>query len=399
MVRSDHGREHDQFPHFANWLDAFVSGKSTPATEPALEESSDAAEDRQLREAARQFHGLVSLADRQLGSSATTDRLDQIWEHVVATSGTATVATVGAIPDSNPERYRHAGRTTSSRIGQRWHSAINGVLAAVLILGLTFGIWKTFGNLNGGGSEEPTQLSALLNQEGTPENEPTPTVEMLGTPAPVAIEDLPAAEDCTVEPLTVDEVLEIVDFDTTIGRNSVYGLEGASAYVGSGAEDQPIDTRDTLNPETHNLVSGVLWEWNACVMADSWFQVWALMPAGSIRGMVTETLYPVYVTRDEGRVLLERVQAEGKAGNLQLPSVTWSLELGIELVDPDPANSRFADYPGAVRAGFLTYDTDGVLIAEAPVDSELYCQRHFTDIFRWSPVERRWLFTTEIPRG
>lgn len=204
----------------SNWLDAFVAGTSTPAPEPAADPELSA-----LCATASQFHGLAQAGARY---AAATSRLPVTWEDLMSTHVTSAhpmdvIPSVRGIfeksrspakpavsnqPREDPfdaGRSIRRGRTRSTSSGQApgpplrggWHVALNVVLAAMLILALTAGIWRATGGFIPSFGDDPRPptipFGGFVAQVGTP------TAAASANLAPIS------PEDCDVERRSVDE--------------------------------------------------------------------------------------------------------------------------------------------------------------------------------------------------
>ena len=154
--------------YFDHWLDALVSGAGIPETDMASDPTTDPVISRDVRNAARQFHGLAARADRTSQDIATSTRLNAIWEDIMDARLSPTAAVSG---------HTGPGEARSARIGTgaierlpvplaRFQPVINGVLAAALILALATGIWRAAGTFDLGfgnaGNGSPTQLTGPI---------------------------------------------------------------------------------------------------------------------------------------------------------------------------------------------------------------------------------------------
>jgi hypothetical protein len=109
--------------------------------------------------------------------------------------------------------------------------------------------------------------------------------------------------------------------------------------------------------ETIDQISLVHTEWLSCVMANSYFQMWALSHRDLIFREVTTLIYPTYVTREEGRALLEQLRDTGGAGI----SGELSERYLPYYIDPNPAHSNQAA-PGQIQLGCILLDENGEVI-------------------------------------
>lgn len=253
--------DRDTRTFFDHALDALVAG--TPGHELASNRTSDPAAFADLRRAAHQFQGLAARADRSSEDAATRQTLDTIWENVMNTHVplATTVAPSTGLISEHPRPKSGPGRTTLSPQAVGWHRVTNAVLAAALILAIATGFWRATDGFDPGNSGDgPTQLAGLTAQDATPDSS--------------GRVDLPTADECTVEPLTVDRVMEIVE--------DPYDLEGQLASIDPDASPPPrvagpSDYPDYPSQEMMDEIIIVHRQMIACSLAESPFQVWALV--------------------------------------------------------------------------------------------------------------------------
>lgn len=306
-------------------LDALVTG--TPEHDHASDRTSDPATSADLRRAAHQFHGLAARADRRAEGVATQQTLDSIWENVMNThvpSSTTITSPATLIPGRRPRP--HLRRHAISPGSFPWHGTANGLLAAVLILAIATGFWRATDGFGPGNGDQASHLASLTAQDATPS----------GSPVRV---DMPTAEDCTVEPLTVDRVMEIVEDPYDLGEK-VVGTPGPPPP--SVIEPSTYPTQEVMDE-----IDAVHRQVIACAMAGSPFQVWALVHPARVAENVLQAL-PVYADESEVRAYLGQLQ-DGLADE-QAISIASSYGLlygptppgevtGAIMVDPNPRNS------------------------------------------------------------
>ncbi len=373
---------------FDSWLDAYVAGPSTPASRTASE-STDAGR----RDAARQFHDLARRAE----PTATDPSLPTTWEDFMNVSTAA--AHTHPRPAPTDRRLVPAGPATAPQ-GRKplmpfastgLHHAANMLLAATILLALSAGIWRaTEGtgdspNGNGPGTEDEAAFApdTTVWEPATPGASDTITVTVL-----------PTAEECTVAPLTVDEVLWYIDDPIAANRSRVMG-QPATPDTGNDATSDslavtavPTGPASTAQPDTGNdltpvpagpaseeqlaVVAEVQRMWMACVLAGSPFQRWALESPSLVAEQV-RPLFPNFVTRDEARRILEDVEASGEtipaddfwrtpnASYLMIVSEGFPALGTVALIDQTPANSWMVDgRTGSV--GYILYDMEDATV-------------------------------------
>jgi hypothetical protein len=296
---------------FNAYLDALASGRSTPDASDAVADQS--ADPSMPAETARELHDLARAADARQG-----DPPDSIWENIMH-AGVATPAmspraiTTRVGPEQPPEASRGAtatiwpGRRSRPQrgIGQRAGRWFNILAAAVLLLGLAAGwYFSSIGPGGSGGGRDDGQFAALpAMQGGTPAATPAP-MELLGP------------EDCTVEPLTVDEVMAIVENPSDrVGQLGLYGgkfVPGGGMYeepsMGSftGPIVWPREPNDVTVPdgELRLQIEAVTNEYLACLAWGANFQLWALEYPGQVQSSILGN-FPVYRSQEQVRAYVE----------------------------------------------------------------------------------------------
>jgi hypothetical protein len=340
------------------WLDSGGAGlppHTDPTSDPDLAE---------LVATAHRFHRLVDAGERH---AAAISPLPTTWEEFMSTPTTASTrssADIQILP-------RRVADLVSARPDQSWpkrsswNTAANLLLAAALILALSAGIWRATGDVNlGFGGGEPNQptipFGGFVQQEATPSG------------AAVDPATLPKAEDCTVEPLTVDEVMAIVKTpDPYVGWTPAESAPHATPGVLAQANSTPAYTLHPgwgpLTQEELDGVSATMHMWYSCQVADSWFQVWALETPAKVQ-QTLETAFPGLPIEEEIRSTLEDL-ADGTLVDgpriLTNPAKAESFAMRRDTIDPNPANS-FRAGEGQVIAGYASYEPDGTLVQVRP---------------------------------
>lgn len=363
--------------HFDHWLDALVSGKPAPEADAASDSTTDPATSREVRDAARQFHELAARADRTTHEIATNTRLDAIWEDIMDAhlSPSATVS-----GHTRPGAAQNAGVGTGAIARSpvplaRFQLIINGVLAAALILALATGIWRAGGTFDlgfgNGGNGSPTQLAGLVNQDATPA---TPDPSVVGSTV-----TLPTADECTVTPLTVDEVIAILkDPVGTYVRNQTAGAATPAATEATAEAERranAIALAETAAPIPQDIMDEVVAaqrQWVACIMKGSYFQVWALTYPGTVHDEITRVL-PLFTSEEETRAMLTELERSGSIEGLPPLSDRYA-DGRVTLVDPDPSSAQFsasADGTWAtVSTGWILYDAEGNPLERHPYTAD-----------------------------
>lgn len=379
--------------HFDHWLDAMVSGMPAPETGKASDATTDPASSRDVQNAARQFHGLAARADRTTQEFATTTRLNTIWEDIMDAQLAPTAAVTGNTAHGEAPGAR-AGTGTIERspvpLG-RFQPIINGMLAAALILAVATGIWRAqdgfdLGFGNGEDDQMPVQFSAMTGQgEATFEADPVPT-----------------ADECTIAPLTVDEVIEIFQ------KPLVYIYEPGNQIVpmatpAAGALSEPPPV---VRPEPSVIQEIVATQrtWLACMIAGDPFQVWAMESDVRIVQSIGNRYLGGY-DLEAIRADLEAVQRSGAKGTrFELPA--YSDDTLVPMVIGEDIDIYYTHNVDTFVSAALYWTTvDGALAgrpgyltekqfndpAHAPLRDQ-FVSRNNTGIYTYSTDRNRWLF-------
>lgn len=357
---------------FIDWLDAFVAGRSTPDIEVEAEtELSD------ICLAARQFHGLdVRLEQYAVSVSPHTTS----WEDIMsAHPGTLEAPGVGATD-------HHASRSSVSNIAhiRTWERAANALLIAALVLALAAGLWRAADNLGFGNGNQPPDGESIPFGGALPRDDN-------GNVDPSV---LPVAEDCTVEPLTVDEVLSYIDepFGSTAGTPA-----GSPDPGSEGEELSPSVTPAPPRPIARNDLEGIAQAhrmWMSCVLAESYFRVWALEDPDYVRAQVLIAIQ--LLDPEEQRAALKDLEANGARENgifFPFSQRGYPGPDRIHTIIDDPENSIHDTF--IYRVGYASYSPDGTLICQVSpaddgpditmVDS---CNSY---LFTWNEARTTWL--------
>ncbi len=266
--RNDHA-EHQ----FDIWLDAFVAGMSTPASRAAFD-----SETSEVRDAARQFHGLAHGAERSL----TLPPFASTWEDFmhaqpaspfpIAPSSIRRVADlVSAPPHSGSTPHRHR---------PSWDRAFSAALVVALVLATVTMVWRVVGNpFSGPGGESPPEpLRFAAFQDG-------------GESELFEVAEVPDPGECTVEPLTVAKVMERVQKPQGYeARMATPGASTPTAFQKENEEFEGESLYDTPDQETVDAIAASQRQWLACHLAGDLFRVWAL-ESGT---MIQATIFSIY---------------------------------------------------------------------------------------------------------
>lgn len=309
--------------HFASWLDAFVAGTSTPVNR---KEPDSAFAD--LQRAATQIHDLNRSASEIMPDLSPVPS----WETFMSSS--PTIHIVPSTPSAAKPPF-----TFDPRAASRWlriDRAASLLLAAVLLLSITAGIWQASGGFISSNDSppptDPTKANLGLVQ-ATPDSE-----------QPV---DLPTAADCTVEPLTVDEVLWYVTSPQAALTNLPHANQSLSSlqqiepkYIEMSASDVKGSLATAEDIESASKTQRM---WMACILAESYFQVWAVQDPYLVQSDVISRI-PTLTGIDQTRSILEELKLNGAPIDVETAT-------GFQL---------FADikYPGGEGIQVINQDLD-----------------------------------------
>lgn len=345
-----------------------------------------------LERTAQRIH---AAAGPGLNAALPHTRRTDLWSDIMHTMPQSTA------PATTPG-HRIAERWTPPR----WNAVANGALAAALVLALVAGFWR-FGDLpgtgNGSGDDNDGAQFAAQTGEATAEvgapgdtpdaADPRPTAELTDEPAIT----MPTAADCTVDPLTVGEVLAIVDSPEAASRAPIYMVEDA---YGFGVDQTRTFVANEPPPQkTMNEIATSHFLYMACAMTGDWFRVWALSDPSLVYRDVVEGLYPTYITRQDARILLEELLKEGRAGGLPYLAEHLGGFDYSEMVNNDPASSKAVAIlddgtPVDVMVGTAGYTADGRKIkdSERSISSEHAANPVIAYLqYVWSFEQERWL--------
>jgi hypothetical protein len=348
---------------FDNYLDARASG--LPAPEPDVASLPIESRDR--------FALLTATASQAFALDAQTMQVSpdrnqhHIWENVMSSIAPGT----GERPFSGTN---HGKVSTTRRVWTKPFVVVSPVLNVALILliigSLAYGLINVTGWM-----QPPTsngdQIPALLPATGTPVS---------------AAIDLPTAEDCTVTPLTVDEVMVIAQTN--------YDTIGQSPYNGAAYQQGPYPPPDAAadangnqysvpaNQATIDAITEAHNQWVACVLANDWFRVWALISPPTVQFYIRLRLLPAFATEEETRAVLQEMKNDDTTVTaLNTPTNRiFAAGASILMIDPDPSHSVQL-MPGSIRVATISYDRNG--LPTGRYASQLY--------YGWDSVKQRWV--------
>lgn len=363
--------QHPSYPSDADrlntLLDALVSGKRVPDAGPASDPDAFAA-----------VHRLVS-GDAATDVSATPseDTLDDIWRTIMQIPA--------PIPAAMDKTRRPISARQKARLNavpeQSWRSRFQSLasiaaIAAMLIVLIGTAWFSSRGN----GPEPPgsERYAAQPLDQGTPATETSPSAtaqldEAGSLPAATYVHPNPAM--CTVEPLTVDEVMAM-----TTGE------------VATPTTSTPVPLPE-MNEATYEELRSVLDQHLSCGLAGDPFRVWAISSPGMIRTQLTGIAGP-WMPEAQLRQMLEEMRAEIDAAPENSGAFNWDPEGNPAIPTmPDEFDPALAsiDEDGRARVTVVWVTRDGGSPSEEygyPVGAEDGVSEM---IFFWDAVQGRWL--------
>jgi len=409
---------------FDRQLDAWVAG--TPAPEPvATSIASDRARLDRLTSAFQQAAAMDTASrertESTFGHAATKQ---DIWEDIMS----ATTAKIpgssrpgGLFEDTPWTEQRVEGSLPRAvplhkRSGARgaWMPHLSPVLnvAMVAIMLLTLGLgafvvtggsdrWGIGGNGNDPGPGVNGLASLPAGLQGTP----------------VASTDLPTASECTVTPLTVDQVMDRIK-----GVSSYPSVEMATK---AAAGSTGTDTAPTVAPERGNAlpnngetpvamatpaqtgpqhpsaemlaeITEAHRQFVACVLKGDQFQVWALIDPESVYWREFVNMYPPFTDEATVRADLEALaQGTDKPGSL-LPNVTNMLVVDryLPTVNPDP-DASLLKYDMTTENGILRVVVVGMIYHYSDGTERAVPREEMATnwVYTWNQETNTWMVT------
>ena len=318
-------------------LDAWVTGTPAPA---AL---TSRAPDEHVRltglTSAFQQVAAMDTTSRERSESSTAHAKAIIWEDIM--SATTAIPSSSRPIDTPEESTWTTEREESSlpraarcpnfalpRQPSRWLPTLSPVLnvAMVALMLFTLGLgaftitgggdrWGFGGNGNDPGPGGVNGLASL-------------PAGLQGTPIAQAI--LPAADECTVTPLTIDQVMDRI-------RGP---FPGAAGYPGGEIKllSTPIMS-GSPSQETIDQIAVVHREFMACIMKGDMFQIWTFFAPESDYWRDILQFYPRFVDEATIRADLEKVNQGEQVRQLTDNLGFVALQFRVPVVNPNPTAS------------------------------------------------------------
>lgn len=375
---------------FNQWLDAVVGGRSAPpptALDPTLQEASSAA---------RQLHDLAQAAD----TASPHRSLPPTWEefmHAHQLDASPPVASTSP-PPTRSSRVKGSGYPAAfnALTSRPARLASNILLATIVLAVLLAGAWRAADSFRSGPPEEPSTIpfGAFIQDNATPA-------------APL---DLPTATDCTIEPLTVDDVLWYIT-DPYASQKKSPDAEPLANFPFQDPATPPA-TNEPLGPASQEDLDEMVATqrmWMACVLADSPFQVWATVSPDVVGRMLAVT-FPPLTSEEDARVMLEALAAgtwEAAMAPNYFPGFLGSSCFDIAVISSDPTRSYGLDLVAAVpegtasRSAYYVVDT---LWSDGPMTNTGYATPASAErmdiglqgeanlfVLRWNDARQAWM--------
>ena len=268
------------------------------------------------------------------------------------------------VSDLVPMEQNRPGNGPLLRAIHRWQSAVSLAVVVAVLVGLVGVSWyRGFG----GPVAPESPLGAAIA---------SPALEEL---------DLPTAEDCTVEPLTVDQVISIVRnplaaFYSSDSQGSATPRLGATPSTPDswlpGTTRPPVKIptfqAGPATPGTLALAATTLHMHESCMLADNYFAVWATMSPFTVAADILDILPPL-TSEVELRTALDTLWVNGPDTGTSIgrdaigfPSffqqASSSHSDSLRVLDQNPANS-WQPTAGSLVASYGLYRSDGSLFA------------------------------------
>ncbi len=375
---------------FSEWLDDFVSGGNPPIKgHPRT---------REVEQAAVEFHRLASRSNDQVRQPLKNSSWDQYISAFPEISATGT---------SRPPASRKK-EARSNFTGSTADRILASVLAACMVLALGAGMWRISGELPfGGRGNPPATLPFGSNSPGYGSIDPA---------------ELPTAADCTIEPLTIDEVIWYI-------REPGIAFHSSSMDVpGTLPAEVPMATPPATNPPTYEpqpapqqellAASETQRMYIACAMANSYFQLWATMSPYLVSHTIQASL-PALTSEEELRSMLVDLEKNGPQPAASdstpyvrspFPPLPETIPLrGVQVLDTNPSNS-WKQWETVLAVAYVTYETNGDVMyqpisifrlndgtyATPSTDHQIELERPRCGVylFTWNEIRSRWLIDT-----
>lgn len=264
-------------------------------------------------------------------------------------------------------------------------AAINRILSIAAVLAIlmagTLTAWVQRDRLGfGGGGDEPEQLSfsAVTGQDSTD---------------PGLVYEVPSSEDCTVTPLTVDQVMQ--KLDSRVDKEYLRDARAAAMAEFGTPEFEGMEPVLQMPQATFDELVAVQREWLACALYGSPLQRWALETPSLVQQEILGRYYPV-IDLDLIRQDLTDLAA-GKQNRLSGPALTDQSLLPMVPSNPTGYYTSMRSEAEADLTVFWVRPDGTALLAfgEGPEDIEPYVNAAVLE----QQLPNAWRFIKESESG
>lgn len=329
---------------FDRWLDAQMPGRSTPgaAIDPA--DSLSGADRSAFASLAGTFHRIDRL---DVGAAdGVDDRLQaRLWEDIMQATLSVQLANPAPMPlvgsssapasPPLPSRVRPLDRPRSRTGGfARLSPVLNVTMAALLVLVLGLSAWAVAGTRWGGPEGDPG------GTEGAGGLASLAALDPNATPATQGI--LPTADECTIQPLTIDQVIERIK----MARPQIPAPGDLASPQADVIGTPPLLHNVPPTQADIDAIAAVQREFVACTIKGDLLQIWAFYEPTGTFWMSFLDFYPRFTDEATTRADIEAL-VNGKV-DYRLPGAGWDgvktvmgdwLPYSLPLVNPDPEAS------------------------------------------------------------
>lgn len=319
------------------WLDAQMPGRSTPGAGIDPVQTLSGADRSAFASLAGTFYAIDRLDVR--AADGVDDRLQaRLWEDIMQAmlptqlANPVLIPFVGSSsgPASPPPSIRPFDRPPSRTGGfARLSPVLNVAMAALLVLVLGLSAWAVTGHRPGGSGEGPggTEGAGGLASLAALDQNTTPVAQGI----------LPTADECTIQPLTIDQVMERI---RNAGPNPNDNAEATPIPV---IATPPVLHKVPPSQEDIDTIAAVQREFVACTIKGAPLQVWAFYAPYSEFWRNFLDNFPRFSDEATVRAAIDDY-VEG-AWNPSIPGLGWDTPREnapfptLPLVNPDPQAS------------------------------------------------------------
>lgn len=390
---------------FDRQLDAWATG--TPAPTPTTSRSSD--EHARLAGLTSAFQQVAAMdATMRERKETSTEHVKKIiWEDIMSAIAPEISPNESFAPRGTHDLRHHVAsgitRTHNqlgrNRLGLRrllptLSPVLNVAMVAIMLLTLGLGTFVITGGNdrwgNGSNGDDPGNPNGLAS---LPAN-------VQGTP--IAGGSLPTADECTVAPLTVDEVMDRID--GPFPGESGYPVKEVRLLATPLSATSPEGAPPTV--ATIDQIAIVHRELMACIIKGDMFQIWTFFAPTSEYWKNILQFYPRFVDEATVRADLEKVAAGEQVRQLKDNLGFVGLRFQVPLVNPDPSASKMTidsetdqGRMQSVAVAMLYYRTDDPTAAPSNIPISEYVTPW---IYEWEQESESWKVSlpgVEMNRG